>query len=108
MFKDLLNQAQQLLGLAKEAKMESQFIGNDYSTQAQLFKLLREYDQLNVDIGHAHYMAKHFGGVCHSTNSIQIYANNHQAMLLCHKHLTEMLARRDELENHINYLRNQK
>ena len=73
--------------------------------QAKLFSLLRELDQVNVNIGHAKYMVNHFEHEWRSTGTIEDFTNNHQAMMLSRKHLTELQARRDELEVHINYLR---
>ena len=75
--------------------------------QAKLFRMLSEYDQLNVAIGHAKYMVNHFEHEWRSTALIQDFTNNHQAMLLCRKHLIQLQAKRDELEGYINYLGSQ-
>ena len=75
--------------------------------QAKLFKLLREYDQVNVDIGHAKYMVNHFEHEWRSTGNSEDFTNNHQAMMLCRKHLIQLQAKRDELEGYINYLGSQ-
>ena len=104
MYKDLLDKARELMGLAKEVNMVSQH-NVEMDQQAKLFSLLREYDQLNVAIGHARYMVNHFEHEWRSTGTIEDFTNNHQAMMLSRKHLTELQARRDELEVHINYLR---
>lgn len=73
--------------------------------QAELFSLLRELDQVNVNIGHAQYMVSHFEKAWRSTDNIKIFTSNHQAMVLSIQHLNELRARRDELYGHINYLR---
>lgn len=104
MFKDLRDKARELMGLAKEANMATQY-GFEMDHQAKLFRMLSEYDQLNVAIGHAQYMVNHFEHEWRSTGTIEDFTNNHQAMMLSRKHLTELQARRDELEVHINYLR---
>ena len=104
MFKDLRDKARELMGLAKEANMVSQH-NVEMDQQAKLFSLLREYDKLNVAIGHAKYMVNHFEHEWRSTGTIEDFTNNHQAMMLCRKHLIELRARRDELEAHINFLR---
>ena len=104
MFKDLSDKTRELMGLAKETKMMSQH-NVEMDQQAKLFSLLRELDQVNVNIGHAKYMVNHFEHEWRSTGTIEDFTNNHQAMMLCRKHLTELQARRDELEGHINYLR---
>ena len=75
--------------------------------QAKLFSLLRELDQVNVNIGHAQYMVNHFENEWRSTDTIEDLIHNHQAMMLSRKHLIELWARRDELEAHINYLGSQ-
>lgn len=107
MFMDLLNQAKQLMGLAKEARMESQSFINEQSEQVRLFKLLREYDQMSVSIGHVQYMVNYFEHAWRSTSLVEDLTNNHQAMMLSRKHLIELQARKDELEANINYLRSQ-
>lgn len=104
MFKDLRDKARELMGLAKEAAMAIQY-SDSIDQQAKLFKMLRAYDELNVAIGHAQYMVNYFEHEWRSTGIIEDFTNNHQAMMLCRKHLTELNARRDELEGHINYLR---
>ena len=104
MFKDLRDKARELMGLAKEANMVSQH-NVEMDQQAKLFSLLRELDQVSVNIGHAKYMVNHFEHEWRSTALIEDFTNNHQAMMLSRKHLTELQARRDELEVHINYLR---
>ena len=104
MFRDLRDKARELMGLAKEANMVSQH-NVEMDQQAKLFSLLRELDQVNVNIGHAKYMVNHFEHEWRSTGTIEDFTNNHQAMMLSRKHLTELQARRDELEVHINYLR---
>ena len=106
MFKDLRDKARELMGLAKEVNMATQY-GIEMDQQAKLFSLLRELDQLNVAIGHAQYMVNHFEHECRSTALIQDFTNNHQAMMLCRKHLIQLQAKRDELEGYINYLGNQ-
>ena len=104
MFKDLRDKARELMGLAKEASMAAQY-GYEMDQQVKLFKMLRALDELNISIGHARYMVNHFEHEWRSTGNIEDFTNNHQAMMLCRKHLTELQARRDELEVHINYLR---
>lgn len=104
MFKDLRDKARELMGLAKEANMVSQH-NVEMDQQAKLFRMLSEYDKLNVAIGHAQYMVNHFENEWRSTALIQDFTNNRQAMMLSRKHLTELQTRRDELEVHINYLR---
>lgn len=104
MFKDLRDKARELMGLAKEASMAAQY-GYEMDQQVKLFKMLRALDELNISIGHAQYMVNHFEHEWRSTGTIEDFTNNHQAMMLSRKHLTELQARRDELEVHINYLR---
>ena len=104
MFKDLRDKAHELMGLAKEASMAAQY-GYEMDQQVKLFKMLRALDELNISIGHARYMVNHFEHEWRSTGTIEDFTNNHQAMMLCRKHLTELQTRRDELEVHINYLR---
>ena len=104
MFKDLCDKTRELMGLAKEANRVSQH-NVEMDQQAKLFSLLRELDQVSVNIGHAKYMVNHFEHEWRSTALIEDFTNNHQAMMLSRKHLTELQARRDELEVHINYLR---
>ena len=106
MFKDLRDKAREVMGLAKEANMVSQH-NVEMDQQAKLFSLLSEYDQLNVAIGHTKYMVNHFEHEWRSTGTSEDFTNNHQAMMLCRKHLIELWARRDELEAHINYLGSQ-
>lgn len=106
MFKDLCDKARELMGLAKETKMVSQHTV-EMDQQAKLFSLLREYDNLNVAIGHAKYMVNHFEHEWRSTGTIEDFTNNHQAMMLCRKHLIQLQAKRDELEGYINYLGSQ-
>ena len=106
MFKDLRDKARELMGLAKEANMVSQR-NVEMDQQAKLFSLLREYDKLNVAIGHAKYMVIHFENEWRSTSLIEDSTNNHQAMMLCRKHLIQLQAKRDELEGYINYLGSQ-
>ena len=106
MFKDLCDKTRELMGLAKEANMVSQH-NVEMDQQAKLFRMLSEYDQLNVAIGHAQYMVNHFENEWRSTALIQDFTNNHQAMLLCRKHLVQLQAKRDELEGYINYLGSQ-
>ena len=106
MFKDLRDKARELMGLAKEASMATQY-GFEMDQQAKLFRMLSEYDQLNVAIGHAQYMVNHFEHEWRSTGTIEDFTNNHQAMLLCRKHLIQLQAKRDELEGYINYLGSQ-
>lgn len=106
MFKDLRDKARELMGLAKEANMVSQH-NVEMDQQAKLFRMLSEYDQLNVAIGHAQYMVNHFEHEWRSTTLIQDFTNNHQAMMLCRKHLIQLQAKRDELEGYINYLGSQ-
>ena len=104
MFKDLRDKTRELMGLAKEANMATQS-GLEMDQQAKLFRMLCEYDKLNVAIGHAQYMVNHFEHEWRSTGTIEDSTNNHQAMMLSRKHLTELRTRRDELEVHINYPR---
>ena len=104
MFKDLRDKARELMGLAKEANMVSQH-NVEMDQQAKLFSLLRELDQVNVNIGHAQYMVSYFEKVWRSTDNIHIFTSNHQAMMLAAQHLNELRTRRDELDGHINYLR---
>ena len=104
MFKDLCDKTRELMGLAKETKMLSQH-NVEMDQQAKLFSLLRELDQVNVNIGHAKYMVNHFEHEWRSTATTEDFTNNHQAMMLSRKHLTELQTRRDELEAHITYLR---
>ena len=104
MFKDLRDKARELMGLAKEASMAAQY-GYEMDQQVKLFKMLRALDELNISIGHARYMVNHFEHEWRSTGTIEDFTNNHQAMMLCRKHLTELQTRRDGLEVHINYLR---
>ena len=106
MFKDLCDKARELMGLAKEANMVRQH-NVEMDQQAKLFSLLREYDKLNVAIGHAQYMVNHFENEWRSTSLIEDFTNNHQAMMLCRKHLIQLQAKRDELEGYINYLGSQ-
>ena len=106
MYKDLLNKARELMGLAKEANMATQS-GFEMDQQAKLFSLLREYDKLNVAIGHAMYMVNHFEHEWRSTDTTEDLIHNHQAMMLCRKHLIQLQAKRDELEGYINYLGSQ-
>jgi hypothetical protein len=106
MFKDLRDKTRELMGLAKEANMVSQH-NVEMDQQAKLFRMLSEYDQLNVAIGHAQYMVNHFEHEWRSTGTIEDFTNNHQAMMLCRKHLIQLQAQRDELEGYINYLGSQ-
>ena len=106
MFKDLSDKARELMGLAKEANMVSQH-NVEMDQQTKLFRMLHELDQVNVNIGHAKYMVNHFEHEWRSTGTIEDFIHNHQAMMLCRKHLIELWARRDELEAHINYLGSQ-
>lgn len=106
MFKDLRDKARELMGLAKEANMATQ-CGFEMDQQAKLFRMLRALDELNISIGHAQYMVNHFENEWRSTTLIQDFTNNHQAMLLCRKHLIQLQAKRDELEGYINYLGSQ-
>ena len=106
MFKDLCDKTRELMGLAKEANMVSQH-NVEMDQQAKLFSLLREYDKLNVAIGHAKYMVNHFEHEWRSTGTSEDFTNNHQAMMLCRKHLIQLQAKRDELEGRINYLGSQ-
>lgn len=106
MFKDLRDKARELMGLAKEASMATQY-GYEMDQQVKLFKMLRALDELNISIGHAQYMVNHFEHEWRSTTLIQDFTNNHQAMLLCRKHLIQLQAKRDELEGYINYLGSQ-
>lgn len=103
MFKDLRDKASELMGLAKEMKMMSQH-NVKMDQQAKLFSLLRELDQVNVNIGHAKYMVNHFEHEWRSTDTTEDFIHNHQAMMLCHKHMIQLQAQRDELEGYINYL----
>ena len=104
MFKDLRDKVRELMGLAKEASMATQY-GYEMDQQVKLFKMLRALDELNISIGHTQYMVNHFEHEWRSTGTIEDFTNNHQAMMLSRKHLTELQTRRDELEVHINYLR---
>ena len=104
MFKDLRHKARELTGLAKEASMATQY-GYKMDQQAKLFKMLRALDELNISIDHTKYMVNYFEHEWRSTSLIEDFTNNHQAMMLCRKHLIELRARRDELEAHINFLR---
>ena len=106
MFKNLCDKTRELMGLAKEANMVSQH-NVEMDQQAKLFRMLSEYDQLNVAIGHAKYMVNHFEHEWRSTGTIEDFTNNHQAMMLCRKHLIQLQAKRDELEGYINYLGSQ-
>ena len=106
MFKDLRDKTRELMGLAKEANMVSQR-NVEMDQQAKLFSLLRELDQVNVNIGHAKYMVSHFEKVWRSSDIIEDSTNNHQAMMLSRKHLIQLQAKRDELEGYINYLGSQ-
>lgn len=106
MFKDLRDKARELMGLAKEASMATQY-GYEMDQQVKLFRMLGEYDKLNVAIGHAKYMVNHFEHEWRSTSLIEDFTNNHQAMMLCRKHLIQLQAQRDELGGHINYLGSQ-
>ena len=106
MFKDLCDKTRELMGLAKEANMVSRH-NVEMDQQAKLFRMLREYDKLNVAIGHAKYMVNHFEHEWRPTGTIEDFTNNHQAMLLCRKHLIQLQAKRDELEGYINYLGSQ-
>lgn len=106
MFKELCDKARELMDLAKEANMVSQHSA-ETDQQAKLFSLLRELDQVNVNIGHAEYMVNHFEHEWRSTDTTEDLIHNHQAMMLCHKHLIQLRAQRDELEGYINYLGSQ-
>lgn len=106
MFEDLRDKARELMGLTKEVNMATQS-GLEMDQQAKLFSLLREYDKLNVAIGHARYMVNHFEHEWRSTDTTEDLIHNHQAMMLCRKHLIQLQAQRDELEGHINYLGSQ-
>ena len=106
MFKDLRDKAHELMGLAKEVNMVSRH-NVEMDQQAKLFSLLRELDQVNVNIGHTKYMINHFEHEWRSTGTIEDFIHNHQAMMLCRKHLFQLQAKRDELEGHINYLGSQ-
>lgn len=106
MFEDLRDKARELMGLAKEANMATQ-TGLEMDQQAKLFRMLSEYDKLNVAIGHAQYMVNHFEHEWRSTSLIEDATNNHQAMMLSRKHLIQLQAKRDELEGYINYLGSQ-
>ena len=103
MFKDLRDKARELMGLAKEASMAAQY-GYEMDQQAKLFKMLRALDELNISIGHARYMVNHFEHEWRSTDTTEDLIHNHQAMMLCRKHLIQLQAKRDELEGYINYL----
>ena len=103
MFKDLRDKTRELMGLAKEANMVTQS-GFEMDQQAKLFRMLSEYDKLNVAIGHAQYMDNHFEHEWRSTDTTEDFIHNHQAMMLCRKHLFQLQAQRDELEGYINYL----
>ena len=81
--------------------------GLEMDQQAKLFRMLSEYDQLNVAIGHAKYMVNHFEHEWRSTGTIEDLIHNHQAMMLCRKHMIQLQAQRDELEGYINYLGSQ-
>lgn len=104
MFKDLRDKARELMSLAKKANMVTQS-GLEMDQQVKLFKMLRALDELNISIGHTKYMVNHFEHEWRSTSFTEDFTNNHQAMMLCRKHLTELQTRRDELKVHINYLR---
>ena len=106
MFKDLRDKARELMGLAKEANMVSRH-NVEMDQQTKLFSLLRELDQVNVNIGHAKYMVNHFEHEWRSTSNIEDATNTHQAMMLSSKHLIQLRAKRDELEGYINYLGSQ-
>ena len=106
MFKDLCDKARELMDLAKETKMMSQH-NVEMDQQAKLFSLLRELDQVNVNIGHAKNMVNHFEHEWRSTGTIEDFIGNHQAMMLSRKHLIQLQAKRDELEGYINYLGSQ-
>ena len=106
MFKDLCDKTRELMGLAKEANMATQY-SFEMDQQAKLFRMLSEYDQLNVAIGHAQYMVNHFEHEWRSTGTIEDFTNNHQAMMLSRKHLIRLQAKRDELKGYINYLGSQ-
>ena len=106
MFKDLCDKARELTGLAKEANMVSQH-NVEMDQQAKLFSLLRELDQVNVNIGHAKYMVNHFEREWRYTGAIEDFTSNHQAMMLCRKHMIQLQAKRDELEGYIDYLGSQ-
>ena len=106
MFKDLCDKTRELMGLAKEVNMATQY-GLEMDQQAKLLSLLREYDKLNVAIGHAKYMVNHFEHEWRSTGTIEDFIHNHQAMMLCRKHMIQLQAKRDELEGYINYLGSQ-
>ena len=106
MFKDLCDKTRELMGLAKETKMLSRQ-NEEMDQQAKLFSLLHELDQVSVNIGHAKYMVNHFEHEWRSTGTIEDFTNNHQAMMLCRKHLIQLQAKRDELEGYIDYLGSQ-
>ena len=106
MFKNLCDKTRELMDLAKEANMVSQH-NVEMDQQAKLFSLLRELDQVNVNIGHAKYMVNHFEHEWRSTGTIEDSTNNHQAMMLSRKHMIQLQAQRDELEGYINCLRSQ-
>ena len=106
MFKNLCDKTRELMDLAKEANMVSQH-NVEMDQQAKLFSLLRELDQVNVNIGHAKYMVNHFEHEWRSTSLIEDFIPNHQAMMLSRKHMIQLQAQRDELEEYINYLGSQ-
>ena len=106
MFKDLCDKTRELMGLAKEANMVSQH-NVEMDQRAMLFRMLSELDRVNVTIGHAKYMVNHFEHEWRSTGTNEDFTNNHQAMMLCRKHLIQLQAKRDELEGYINYLGSQ-
>ena len=106
MFKDLRDKARELMGLAKEANMATQY-GFKMDQQVKLFNMLRTLDELNIAIGHARYMVNHFEHEWRSTDTTEDFIHNHQAMMLCHKHLIQLQAQRDELDGYINYLGSQ-
>ena len=106
MFKNLRDKTRELMGLAKEANMVSQH-NVEMDQQAKLLSLLRELDQVNVNIGHAKYMVNHFEHEWRSTDTNEDFIHNHQAMMLSHKHLIQLRAQRDELDGYINYLGSQ-
>ena len=106
MFKNLCDKTRELMDLAKEANMVSQH-NVEMDQQAKLLSLLRELDQVNVNIGHAKYMVNHFEHEWRSTSLVEDFIHNHQAMMLSRKHMIQLQAQRDELEEYINYLRSQ-
>lgn len=106
MFEDLRDKTRELMGLAKEANMATQS-GLEMDQQVKLFKMLRALDELNTSIGHTKYMVNHFEHEWRSSSLIEDFTNNHQAMMLCRKHLIQLRAKRDELEGYINYLGSQ-